>query len=255
MRSPGEHPYLKHPGPLAFAHRGGTEEHPENSLAAFAHAVSLGYRYLETDVHLTADGVVFAFHDESLDRVTDISGRIADCTAAQVTEARIDGLEPIPTLDELFEAFPKANINIDPKNDQVVEPLARVIERHAALDRVCVGSFSDRRLKHCRRLLGPNLCTSGGPIAIAQFRLATFGLSVSPRHIDCLQVPVRQSGILLVDKRFIDHAHRHGLQVHVWTIDDPDEMHRLLDLGVDGLMTDQPTILRDVLIERNAWAL
>ncbi len=253
MRLAGQHPYLEHPGPLAFAHRGGTEKHPENSLAAFTHAVSLGYRHLETDAHLTADGVVLAFHDKSLDRVTDLSGQIADCTADQVAEARIGGLEPIPTLDELFEAFPDTNINIDPKNDQVVEPLVKVIERHGALGRVCLGSFSDRRLKRCRRLLGPELCTSGGPVATAQFRLANFGLAASPNKIDCLQVPVRQSGILLVDRRFIDHAHRQGLQVHVWTIDDPEEMHRLLDLGVDGLMTDRPMILRDVLIARNAW--
>ena len=110
------HPYLNHPGPLAFAHRGGAEEYPENSLAAFAHAVSLGYRYLETDVHLTADGVVLAFHDDSLDRVTDRSGVISECTAAEVAQARISGVEHIPTLDELFDTFPETCINIDPKD-------------------------------------------------------------------------------------------------------------------------------------------
>ncbi|GIS99501.1 MAG: hypothetical protein CM1200mP26_12140 [Acidimicrobiales bacterium] len=134
------HPYLSHSGPLAFAHRGGAEEHPENSLAAFAHAVSLGYRYLETDVHLTADGVVLAFHDDSLDRVTDRSGLISESTAAEVAEARISGVEHIPTLDELFETFPGTRINIDPKDDRVVGPLAETIQRHEAL----TGSVSDR---------------------------------------------------------------------------------------------------------------
>ena len=257
MRSTGPHPYLDHPGPLAFAHRGGAEEHPENSLAAFAHAVDLGFRYLETDVHLTADGVVLAFHDDSLDRVTDRSGLVAECTAAEIAEARIAGVEPIPTLDQLLDAFPEIRINIDPKDDRVVDPLAEVLQRHAALDRVCLGSFSDRRLTGCRRLLGPDLCTSAGPMATARFRLSSLGLPVGPgrppRGPDCLQVPVRQSGIPLVDRRFVDHAHRRGQHVHVWTIDDPAEMHRLLDLGVDGLMTDRPSVLRTVLIERQAW--
>jgi len=254
MRTPGSHPYLDDTTPVAFAHRGGAEEHPENSLAAFRHAVSLGYRYLETDVHLTADGAVLAFHDDTLDRVTDRTGRIADLSAAEVAKARIGGKEPIPTLDALLEEFPDARLNIDPKGDPVVEPLAGVLERHGALDRVCVGSFSDRRLRRLRRLLGDRLCTSAGPIATATFRLASLGLPVPRGTHDCLQVPVRQSGIPVVDHRFVALARRRGLKVHVWTIDEPDEMHRLLDLGVDGLMTDRPTVLRDVLRERGAWA-
>ncbi len=254
MRTPGSHPYLDVDGPVAFAHRGGAEEHPENSLAAFRHAVSLGYRHLETDVHLTADGQVLAFHDDSLDRVTDGTGRIGDLTAAEVARARIAGTEPIPTLDALLEEFPDARINIDPKADPVVEPLARALERHDALDRVCVGSFSDRRLRRLRGLLGDRLCTSAGPVATAAFRLASLGVPLPRGAHDCLQVPVRQSGIPLVDRRFVALAHRRGLKVHVWTIDDPDEMHRLLDLGVDGLMTDRPTVLRDVLRARGHWA-
>tara|TARA_B100000929_G_scaffold270745_1_gene241129 strand:- start:17 stop:784 length:768 start_codon:yes stop_codon:yes gene_type:complete len=253
MQTAQLHPYLNHPGPLAFAHRGGAEEHPENSLAAFAHAVSLGYRYLETDVHLTADGVILAFHDDSLDRVTDRSGVISECTAAEVAQARISGVEHIPTLDELLDTFPETCINIDPKDDRVVGPLVETIQRHEALNRICIGSFSGRRLTQCRRLLGPGLCTSAGPLDTARFRLASLGLAPTPTSINCLQVPVRQSGIPVVDRRFVDHAHERGLQVHVWTIDEPNDMHRLLDLGVDGLMTDRPSTLRSVLVERNQW--
>jgi len=253
MQTARLHPYLNHPGPLAFAHRGGAEEHPENSLAAFAHAVSLGYRYLETDVHLTADGVILAFHDDSLDRVTDRSGVISECTAAEVAQARISGVEHIPTLDELFDTFPDTCINIDPKDDRVVGPLVETIQRHEALSRICIGSFSGRRLTQCRRLLGPGLCTSAGPLDTARFRLASLGLAPTPTGINCLQVPVRQSGIPVVDRRFVNHAHERGLQVHVWTIDEPNDMHRLLDLGVDGLMTDRPSTLRSVLVERNQW--
>jgi len=253
MQTARLHPYLDHPGPLAFAHRGGAEEYPENSLAAFAHAVSLGYRYLETDVHLTADGVILAFHDDSLDRVTDRSGVISECTAAEVAQARISGVEHIPTLDELFDTFPETCINIDPKDDRVIGPLVETIERHEALNRICIGSFSGRRLTQCRRLLGPGLCTSAGPLDTARFRLASLGLAPTPTGINCLQVPVRQSGITVVDQRFVDHAHQRGLQVHVWTIDEPNDMHRLLDLGVDGLMTDRPSTLRSVLVERDQW--
>ncbi len=253
MQTARLHPYLTHPGPLAFAHRGGAEEYPENSLAAFAHAVSLGYRYLETDVHLTADGVILAFHDDSLDRVTDRSGVISECTAAEVAQARISGVEHIPTLDELFDTFPETCINIDPKDDRVIGPLVETIERHEALNRICIGSFSGRRLTQCRRLLGPGLCTSAGPLDTARFRLASLGLAPTPTGINCLQVPVRQSGIPVVDQRFVDHAHQRGLQVHVWTIDEPNDMHRLLDLGVDGLMTDRPSTLRSVLVERDQW--
>ena len=171
-----------------------------------------------------------------------------------MAEARIAGREPIPTLDALLEEFPDARVNIDPKGDPVVEPLAGVLRRHDALDRVCLGSFSGRRLRRLRRLLGEGLCTSAGPLATAAFRLASLGLPAPRGHHDCLQVPVRQSGLPLVDQRFLDLAHRRGLKVHVWTIDDPAEMHRLLDLGVDGLMTDRPTVLRDVLRDRGAWA-
>lgn len=253
MRLPGRHPYLDTPLPIAIAHRGGTERHPENSLAAFRHAVSLGYRYLETDVHLTKDGVILAFHDNTLDRVADQGGRLADLSAAAVAEARIAGAEPIPRLEELLEELPEARINIDPKDDRVVQPLAELLQRHAVLDRICIGSFSDRRLRVLRKLLGDNLCTSAGPIATAAFRLASIGIPAIRGNHDCLQVPVHQYGVRLIDRHFLDLAHQRGLQVHVWTIDDPAEMHRLLDLGVDGLMTDRPSVLRDVLIAREAW--
>ena len=248
------HPFLDHPGVLAFAHRGGAEEVPENSLAAFQHATDLGYRYLETDVHLTSDGVVVAFHDDVLDRVTDRTGRLADLSWEEVSAARIAGTEPIPTLSDLLESFPEARINIDPKGDAVVPALARILGEFEALDRGCLGAFSDRRLEHLRSLLGPGLCTSAGPRSIAGFRVASLGLPIRQPPWHCLQVPVRSNGIRLVDRRFIAAAHDRELQVHVWTVNDPVEMQRLVELGVDGIMTDRPSILREVLDERGLWA-
>ena len=221
-------------------------------MAAFEAAVRLGYRYLETDVHVTADGVLVAFHDDTLDRASDGTGRISELPWAEVSRARVDG-EPIPLLEDLLAAFPGARVNIDPKKDSAVEPLAEVIRRTGAVDRLCVGSFSDRRLARIRRLVGRRLCTSLGPGGVARLRLASIGAPVGPLPAPCAQVPVRARGIGLVDRRLLTAAHRRGMQVHVWTIDDEGEMERLLDLGVDGLMTDRPGVLKKVLERRGHW--
>ncbi len=246
-------PFLDHPGPLAFAHRGGAGDWPENTMPAFEGAVALGYRYVETDAHVTADGICLAFHDDRLDRVTDRTGVIAELTYQEVRQARVDGREPIPLLEDLITAFPSLRVNIDPKHDAAVDPLAAVIERTGTIDRVCVGSFSDQRITRLRAALGPRLCTSLGPKAIARLRGGSFGLPAGRIAGGCAQVPHKYKGVAVTDRRFVERAHAAGLQVHVWTIDDPDEMHLLLDLGVDGIMTDRPAVLRDVLRSRGAW--
>jgi glycerophosphoryl diester phosphodiesterase len=237
---------------LAFAHRGGASEFPENTMLAFESAVRLGYRYLETDVHATADGVLAAFHDDVLDRLTDRSGRICDLPWSDVAQARTQG-ESIPLLEDVLAAWPDVRVNIDAKADASVEPLAAVIERVGAHDRVCVGSFSEARVRRFRRLTGGRVCTSMGRSAIARLRTASYGPPTGPFGAGCVQVPVRSGRIPIVDPRFVAAAHRRGLQVHVWTIDDPAEMARLLDLGVDGLMTDRPAVLREVLEGRGQW--
>ncbi len=246
-------PFLDHPGPLAFAHRGGAGDWPENTMPAFEHAVALGYRYLETDVHATADGVLLAFHDDRLDRVTDRTGEIAALPYAEVAAARVDGEEPIPLLEDLLGAFPDVRVNIDPKADGSVEPLIAAIERTGSLDRVCIGSFSDQRLRTMRTRLGPRLCTSMGPQEVARLRLDAVSGRVHPAAAACVQVPERAKGVTVTNAAMVRAAHRAGLQVHVWTIDDPEDMTRLLDLGVDGLMTDRPAVLKQVLEDRGQW--
>ncbi len=247
-------PFLDWPGPLPFAHRGGASEAPENTMPAFEHAVRLGYRYLETDVHVTADGVLVAFHDDRLDRVTDRTGRIADLPWSEVGAAQVDGREPIPLLADLLGAWPDVRVNIDPKHDGAVEPLAEVLTRTGAIDRVCVGAFSDRRIERVRTLVGPTLCASMGPRQVARLVATARGLRGGGRlTAPCAQVPTRQGPVPLVTERFVAAAHRRGIQVHVWTIDDRAEMARLLDLGVDGLMTDRPQVLKDLLLERGQW--
>lgn len=248
-------PYLDHPGPIPFAHRGAHEGHgaAENSLGAFAAAVALGYRYVETDVHTTADGVLVAFHDDRLDRVTDREGVIGDLPWDEVRRARLAGGEGVPRFEDLLGTWPDLRVNVDAKRGASVAPLAEAIARTGAHDRVCLAAFSDRRLSELRRLTGGRVCSSMGPREVTRLRAASVGVPSGRFAAACAQVPVRQGPVPLVDRYFVRAAHDRGLQVHVWTIDDPGEMQRLLDLGVDGIMTDRPAALRAVLESRGQW--
>lgn len=251
-----QYPFLDAPPPLAFVHRGGSSDGTENSLTAFTAAAELGYRYLETDVHTTSDDVAVVFHDRTLDRVTDRTGRIDRLPWTQVKRARIAGSEPIPRLDELLASFPDLRINIDMKSPGAVPGVARAIERAAALDRVCVASFIDARVAAARRMLGPRLCTALGRRGVAALRLASYSPRASAAlriRAACAQLPMSVAGRPLVDRRLLDTAHELGLQVHVWTLNSPPEISTALDLGVDGIMTDAPTVLRDVLEGRGQW--
>ncbi len=244
---------------LAFAHRGGAF-HPdieglENTMQAFRHAVELGYDYLETDVHVTSDGVLLAFHDRVLDRVTDASGKIAESTYAEVQRALIGEAERVPTLGELFDAFPAARFNIDLKAAGAVPALVRFLDEREAWDRVCVGSFSGRRLRRFRRLSQGRVVTSASPGEVATYRLLPSPVArlLTRGRPRVLQVPHKAGRLTVATAGLVRRAHRAGLQVHVWTVDDPDEMRTLLDRGVDGLMTDRTDILRAVLTESGRW--
>ena len=222
-------------------------------MPAFEGAVRLGFEYVETDVHLTADGVLVAFQDDVLDRVTDRRGVIAEMPWSAVREARVNGAQPIPLLEDLLGAFPSLRVNIEPKSDAAVGALADTLTRCDAVDRVLVCSFVDRRVTMVRERLGPRVCTGLGQKGVAKLIAASRGLG-RPRFVeDAAQVPPSHMGIPIVTRRFVDTAHRLGLAVHVWTIDDSREMDRLLDLGVDGIMTDRPSVLRDVLRRRGQW--
>jgi glycerophosphoryl diester phosphodiesterase len=252
-------PYFDHAVPLPIAHRGGALYEPnlglENTRHAFANAIDLGYRYLETDVHASRDGVVYAFHDATLDRVTDRSGRIAELAAADVERARIAGREPIPTMAELFEAFPAARFNIDVKEANAVEPTAHLVESTKTHDRVCLASFSVDRIRRLRRLLGPRVATSMGTAEVARLRSPVgFLRRLAARGgAACVQVPHRIGRLTVTTRSFVAEAHRFGLQVHVWTVNDAQNMIELLDIGVDGIITDRIDTLRDILMARERW--
>ena len=266
--------FLDAPGPLAFAHRGGAAHAPENSWRAFEHAVGLGYRYLETDLQATADGVLVAFHDKTLTRVCGQDGRVRRLSHAELSGARIGGTEPIPVLEDLLTAWPDVRFNLDVKDVAAIAPLPEVLRRTNAWDRVCVVSFSASRLRATRRVLGRPVCMAASPIGTAVVR---FGgprgrrdpggpgqhgprQPAPPRPqwpltdwltrtgVRCVQVPVS-----MATRAFIRRAHALGLQVHAWTVNDRPAMERLLDLGIDGIMTDETVALRDVLAARHQW--
>jgi glycerophosphoryl diester phosphodiesterase len=284
--------FLDHPRPLAFAHRGGAAHAPENSWRAFEHAVGLGYGYLETDVQATSDGVLIAFHDRTLARVTGQPGRVCRLPLKQIAGARIGGTEPIPVLEDVLAAWPDVRFNIDVKDAPAIAPLARVLRRTNAWDRVCVVSFSASRLRATRRALDRPVCMAASPLGTAMVGLGPPPASPEPRgphrygfkrrsvagpmaaaarrpgapgavagpparplaerlaraDVRCVQVPAR-----LATPSFIGRAHQLGLQVHVWTVNDRLIMEGVLNLGVDGIMTDETMTLREVLMRRGQW--
>lgn len=225
---------------------------PENTVEAFRHAWSLGFRVLETDVHRTADGVLIAFHDADLERLTGRPGALADRTWDELRSIDLGGGHHIPTMAELFETFPDAVFNIDPKADASVEPLASAISDHHALGRVNIGSFSDARIARMSELLGPMLSTSAGPRDIARLMLAARGVGRGPARHTCVQVPLNMKGVKLTPQ-LVRGIQRGGRQVHVWTVNDAETMRMLVDWGVDGIMTDRPSLLRSTLDELGRW--
>lgn len=251
------HPYLDADYVKAFAHRGGTDIATENTIGAFRHAAALGYQYFETDVHRTSDGVLVAFHDAGLQRITGVEGTIADRTWAELKEIDLGDGEGIPTLDALLESFPAQRFNIDPKADDAVELLGDAIVAHGALDRICVGSFSDDRIATLQHRLGDGLCTSPGPRTGSRLLSAALAPTALRRRalghsFQCVQIP-RAFGPVQLNRRMVEGFHELGLEVHVWTINDRPTMEALLDLGVDGIMTDRLSTLRTLLVDRELW--
>lgn len=262
MRALTPHPFgLDGPRPLLLAHRGGGGEAPENSAEAIARLAPLGVDFLETDAHASRDGVVVVMHDPTLERTTDATGHVRDHTWEQLTGVRdASGRAPV-RLDDLLTEYSDLKVNVDAKADDVVGPLAGALHRAAALGRVCVASFSTARLRRARRLLGRDGATSLGSAEVALLRVASVLPGAAGRLLAravpgprrrrgvvvagavCVQVPVRHRGVRIVDRAFVETAHARGLAVHVWTIDDPAQARRLLDLGVDGIVTDLPTLV------------
>jgi len=233
----------------AYAHRGGSLVAPENSPAAFDSAVALGYTWLETDLRATRDGVAVLHHDPDLDRTTDRSGDVGSLSWTDVRRARfVNGETPL-RLEELLEAHPNARLNVDVKESAVVVPALDALRRTAAWHRVCLTSFSTRRLRAVRRWSPRPVETSAGPLEVMLHSATPLPFARALRaDPDRLQVPAR-----LATVPFVRRAHARGLAVDAWTVNDTREMQRLLAIGIDGIMTDDTPLLRDVLRSHGLW--
>jgi glycerophosphoryl diester phosphodiesterase len=253
MVSPIRYPFLDHPRPIAFAHRGGGLEAEENTMPAFENAARLGYSHVELDVHATRDGVVVIHHDDTLKRMAGDPRPIAALDWQDLRTIRTREGVPIPRLDELLSAFPRLNVNIEPKSEAALEPLADVIRRADAIDRICIGAFEPNHTLRMWQLLGDRLCWSPAHADVTRLWLAGWGLPVAVGSFPVVQIPTHFHGVPVVTPRFLRAAHQRGIQVHVWTVDEEAEMERLVRLGVDGIMTDRPTLLRHVLERVGLW--
>ncbi len=250
---PVTHPYLAGHDFVCFAHRGGALENAENTKLAFSAATALGYRFIETDVQATADGVVLVFHDDTLDRMTDGAGTISHLPHSEVRQARIEGTEPIMTLEEALLEFPDTRFNIDIKTDHALEPTLALVEKMDCLDRICLASFSNVRLQVLRKRFGPRVCSGASPRDVSALKFGSWGVPNQGAPADCAQVPVRQFGVTIVARRFVAHCNARNIAVHVWTIDEEAEMRRLIRLGVNGIMSDRPSLLKRVAQEEGVW--
>jgi glycerophosphoryl diester phosphodiesterase len=251
------HPYLSGPVPIALAHRGGGNREYENTWRAFTEAVELGYTYIETDAQVTRDGQVVLFHDDDLTRLTGWSRKISELSYVELCQEKIGGSETIPLMVDVLERWPQVKLNVDLKSDAVVAPFAKIITELKAMPRVCIASFSDQRIRRAAGLVGPDTCLSAGKSSVARLlalsRLPSGMLKRFGRQPDVVQVPLKSSGVSIVTERFVNYVHSRGIAIHVWTINDPAEMTAVLDLGVDGVVSDETRQLRSVLQGRGVW--
>jgi glycerophosphoryl diester phosphodiesterase len=251
--------FLRGTGRIAMAHRGFTSfRWPMNSMGAFHEAAKLGFRYIETDVRATSDGVAVILHDRRLRPESGVPGAVDQLYWRDVRKAHLGAGESIPTLEELLTTLPEMRINIDIKAASAIEPTVNVIERLNAHGRVLVTSFSDRRRRRALRLLSKRVASSAGTGALLALMAAKTAASRAYawrmlRDSDCVQLPPRLGRVPIITPGLVRALHDSGRQVHAWTIDDPDAMHALFDIDVDGILTDRADLLRDVLIARNEW--
>ncbi len=252
--------------PVPIAHRGSRLLWPENTMEAFSGAVALGYRHLETDLHITSDGVLVCIHDDTVDRTTNGVGPVDSFTLEELSDLdagyrhageegyafRGTGIK-VPTLEELASSFSDSSLVVDLKTDGLIDALAALIEKENLADRLIVGAFDDDRLDDFRDATGGRVATSTGPAMARLWVIASRVGRGAGGDAQALQVPTQIRGVRVVDERLVRLAHESDMQVHVWTVNDGDEMRRLLDIGVDGLITDRPDILKTVLVERGEW--
>ena len=241
------HPFFQDFNFYGFVHRGGDEVETENTYEAFRYSSDLGFIFMETDVQITKDGHVVIFHDADLRRMAGVNKKIHELSLDEVSSIELIDGGKIPLLSSILESFPNLRFNIDIKVEDAVESTVDIIKKMNRLDSTCLASFSSKRLEKIRELAGPKACTSSGQMEIFNLICRSIGITTRKTNSDCAQIPTSQWGIPILTKRFIAKAHQEGKLVHIWTIDDENEMYKLIDFGVDGLMTDKPSVLKKAL--------
>ncbi len=256
------HPYLSLEHPIRLAHRGSRRLWPENTMTAFQGAVDLGYLYIETDVRITGDDVVVVFHDKTLERVTNGTGQVRDWRYEELR--RLDAayhFDPadghprrgtgvgIPTLEEVLLTWPDVHFNIDIKGRRMEWHVAEVVKRLGRERSTLIGAFSDFRVGRYRRIMGKDTAIAAGPLAaMAMFAASRIG-ATAPGKATAYQLPFDATGVP-IDRKLVAAVHEAGSQIHAWTVNERDDMVRLLDLGVDGIVTDRPDTLNEVVASR-----
>jgi len=236
----------------AFSHRGGSIEHHENTMNAFEKSINLGYEYIETDVRHTKDNKLVIFHDDDLRRICNLNIKISEIDFEELKKIKIFENHSIPLLDDAIHQWPDTNFNIDPKSDKASYLLLDELKKQKDLDRFCVGSFNSERLKIVRDGFNNNICTSMSQEEVIKlFFYKIFSLRES--DIPCLQIPMYFHGVKIVTQKLVDHVHNTNKKIHIWTIDNEAEMQELIDLGVDGIMTDRPRKLKEILVNNLLW--
>lgn len=247
--------YLSPAPPRVLAHRGLALEAPENTLLAFLHAVNVGATHVETDVHGSADRVAMISHDPDLSRMTGRDVKVSQLTAAELRRVSLGHGQAYCSLADALDAFPDTRFNIDVKSADAVEGTVKAIRDTGATDRVLIGSFSTgRRLAVVRELPGVATSISAGGALPAAHAARVGAMRLLRRvlaGVDAVQLPVKVAGASVVTERAIRSFHDAGVEVHIWTIDDPAQMVRLLDLGVDGLVTDRADLAVPIVAARH----
>ena len=243
--------YLNYDGLAVMAHRGGSLEAPENTIESFKYAIEIGSDIIETDIQLSSDGVPYIFHDDDLKRIPGIEKNFNDLLASEIDELNIFGDFKIPTLEETLKQFPDTKFQIDFKTDEVVDPAIEIINKLPHVKKnLCIASFSSQRLQKIKSKLS-DVTYSMGPHEVLKLLLKSFGIYRGEVGGDCLQIPIYRYGIKIVTKRFVDFCKRENIKISVWTINSTEEMDYLIDLDVDGIITDKPKALINLLASRN----
>ena len=243
--------YLNYDGLAVMAHRGGSLEAPENTIESFKYALEIGSDIIETDIQLSSDGVPYIFHDDDLKRISGIEKNFNELLSSEIDQLNIFGDHKIPTLEETLKQFPNTKFQIDFKTDEVVDPAIEIINKFPHIKKnLCVASFSSQRLNKIKAKLS-DVTYSMGPHEVLKLLLKSFGLYRGEVGGDCLQIPIYRYGIKIVTKRFVDFCKRENINISVWTINNTEEMNYLIGLEVDGIITDKPKALINLLASRN----